>query len=252
VAAAFPELTHALFAGFRFIGPAPLPGRRRLRVVARGESGFEASESVDVVIKPAVEGDGPWSLRRRMRASEAGLKHRLLQRAGLAPTFCIVLRDTPDADARTRTVASLHRQVYANWHLHGEASTPGDWIVPLTPGDELGVDALLELALHRRADPDADYIYSDERRIDPWTGTVAPFFKPDWSPDLLLSFNYIGRLWAASPDLAARAGLTPTALAQCCARAPHPPSPRRAPRSRRTPPTIPSYRSSSPPPAPAI
>ncbi len=215
VAAAFPDLNHALFAGFRFVGPSPpAPGRRRLRIVARGETGLEACESVEVTFAPATEAEGPWSLRRRMRASEAGLKHRLLERAGPAPAFCIVLRDTHDTDARARTLASLHRQMYANWRLHDEGAAAGDWIVALTPGDELGVDALLELALHRRTDPDADYIYSDERRIDPWTGAIAPFFKPDWSPDLLRSFNYIGRLWAASPDLAARAGLTPAALAR--------------------------------------
>ncbi len=214
VAAAFPELTHALFAGFRFVGPSPpSPGRRRLRIVARGESGAEACETVDLMFQPAAEGEGPWSLRRRMRASEAGMKRGLLPRAGAEAQFCIVLRDTHDADATARTLASLHRQVFPNWHLQEDGVAPGAWIVALTPGDELGVDALLELALHRRADPAADYIYSDERRIDPSTGAMAPFFKPDWSPDLLRSFNYIGRLWAASPDLVARAGLTPSALA---------------------------------------
>jgi len=210
VAAAFPDLTHALFAGFRFIGPAPVAeGTHLLRIVARDGSGLEATESVKLVFKPAGESEGPWSLRRRMRASEAGMKRALLERAPTA--FRIILRDTPGD--RARTLASLHRQVYANWQLHDESAATTAWTVALTPGDELGVDALLELALHRRADPAADYIYSDERRIDPATGAIAPFFKPDWSPDLLLSFNYIGRLWAASPELLARAGLTPAALA---------------------------------------
>ena len=39
-----------------------------------------------------------------------------------------------------------------------------------------------------------------------------PFCKPDFSPDLLLSTNYIGRPWFATADLLARAKVTPRAL----------------------------------------
>ena len=38
-------------------------------------------------------------------------------------------------------------------------------------------------------------IYSDDDRIDPETlERWNPFFKPDWSPDLLFSMNYLGPL----------------------------------------------------------
>lgn len=82
----------------------------------------------------------------------------------------------------------------------------------LAPGDRLGEDALLELSVEsvvqaeQRGRP--DFLYSDERRTDPADGATKAFFKPDFSPDLLLSTNYIGRLWAASPALLARTGLT--------------------------------------------
>jgi ADP-heptose:LPS heptosyltransferase/GT2 family glycosyltransferase len=76
----------------------------------------------------------------------------------------------------------------------------------IRPGDVLGADALLEMALAYRADGEADFIYSDERRIDPSDGVVKAFFKPDWSPDLMLSTNYIGRLWAATPYLLNKTG----------------------------------------------
>jgi len=82
----------------------------------------------------------------------------------------------------------------------------------LAPGDRLGEDALLELSVEAvvQAGPGGrpDFLYSDERRTDPADGAPKAFFKPDFSPDLLLSTNYIGRLWAASPALLARAGLT--------------------------------------------
>lgn len=74
-------------------------------------------------------------------------------------------------------------------------------ICRLVAGDELGADALLELALGNAVGEAADLLYSDDRRNDPVSGRVQAFFKPDWSPDLLLSTNYIGRAWAADPAL---------------------------------------------------
>jgi ADP-heptose:LPS heptosyltransferase/GT2 family glycosyltransferase len=223
VAAAFPTFTDALFAGFRFIAPAPAqPGRHHLRIVARDASGEEASAEFAAVFKPAILDDGPWCLRRRMRGGEAGLMTRLLEKAAFGTDYLVVLTQAPGVPeaAMQRTLASLDRQVFARWRLHDASlsvdslSTAADsWLVPVTPGDELGVDALLEFALHRLAQPGADFIYSDERRTDPNTGGMAPFFKPDWSPDLLLATDYIGRLWTAHASLFERAGIAAPDLA---------------------------------------
>lgn len=77
----------------------------------------------------------------------------------------------------------------------------------LRAGDRLGQDALLEMAIATGLDPKTDFIYSDERRTDPVSGTMAAYFKPNWSPDLLLSCNYIGRLWVVRAGLLRRAGI---------------------------------------------
>lgn len=71
----------------------------------------------------------------------------------------------------------------------------------LTPGDQLGCDAFLEMALASAVHRGADFLYSDERRMNPASGVVEAFFKPQWSPDLMLSTNYVGRLWCARADL---------------------------------------------------
>jgi ADP-heptose:LPS heptosyltransferase/GT2 family glycosyltransferase len=71
----------------------------------------------------------------------------------------------------------------------------------LSPGDELGCDALLEAAMASLLRPGTDFLYSDERAVNPASGAVEAYFKPQWSPDLLLSANYIGRLWCARADL---------------------------------------------------
>lgn len=79
----------------------------------------------------------------------------------------------------------------------------------LTPGDQLGEDALLELSVAAAvAQERPGLLYSDERRIDPADGKMRAYFKPDWSPDLMLSSNYIGRLWAARADVLAATGAT--------------------------------------------
>jgi ADP-heptose:LPS heptosyltransferase/GT2 family glycosyltransferase len=84
----------------------------------------------------------------------------------------------------------------------------------VAPGDRLGEDAFLELAVETALAPEADFLYSDERRIDPADGEERAFFKPDFSPDLLLSTNYIGRFWVARAALLQQAGLTQGDLAE--------------------------------------
>ena len=71
----------------------------------------------------------------------------------------------------------------------------------LSAGDELGVDAFLEMAIAAALHPEADFLYSDERCRNPASGAVDAFFKPQWSPDLMSSTNYVGRLWCAREGL---------------------------------------------------
>lgn len=59
----------------------------------------------------------------------------------------------------------------------------GDFIALLDHDDELANYALLEVARLIQRHPDADFIYSDEDKIDPKGIHFNPFFKPDWSPE---------------------------------------------------------------------
>ena len=82
----------------------------------------------------------------------------------------------------------------------------------LLPGDEPGADALAELAVASGRHPDRDLLYADEVRFSPVSSEKEPFFKPDFSPDLLLSTNYIGRPWVATAALLAKTAATPASL----------------------------------------
>ena len=82
----------------------------------------------------------------------------------------------------------------------------------ICPGDELGCDALAEFALASGLHRGADFLYGDEACYNPANHRREPFFKPDFSPDLLLSTNYIGHPWFAASELVRRCDVTPRAL----------------------------------------
>ena len=69
----------------------------------------------------------------------------------------------------------------------------GDYIAFLDQGDELAQNALYEnvKVINQTG---ADLIYSDEDKITIDGTYTAPHFKPDYSPDMILSQNYISHL----------------------------------------------------------
>ncbi len=90
-------------------------------------------------------------------------------------------------------------------HLQGNTSTSGslnaalslargEYVGLLDQGDELAPDALFEVVKLLQEHPEADLIYSDVDEIDEQGNRSNPYFKPGWSPDLLLSANYVSNL----------------------------------------------------------
>lgn len=71
------------------------------------------------------------------------------------------------------------------------AMATGDYIALLDHDDEISIDALYENAKVINQHPDAGLIYSDEDKMDMQGNRLEPYFKPDYSPDLLQTNNYI-------------------------------------------------------------
>lgn len=67
----------------------------------------------------------------------------------------------------------------------------GEFIGLLDHDDELSIDALYENVELLNRYHSAGLIYSDEDKIDIRGNRIEPFFKPGYSPDLILSQNYI-------------------------------------------------------------
>ena len=105
-----------------------------------------------------------------------------------------VLDEYARLDPRIKIV---YRQV--NGHISAALNTAlglaeGDYVALLDHDDELAPQALYEATLLLEKHPEADLIYTDEDRLEVDGAHVEPYFKPDWSPHLLLSINYITHL----------------------------------------------------------
>ena len=78
----------------------------------------------------------------------------------------------------------------------------GDYIALLDHDDALAPDALYEIADAINAEPEADFIYTDEDKFTEFGGErFEPHFKPDFSIFTLRSFNYICHLTALKKTL---------------------------------------------------
>jgi glycosyltransferase involved in cell wall biosynthesis/2-polyprenyl-3-methyl-5-hydroxy-6-metoxy-1,4-benzoquinol methylase len=70
----------------------------------------------------------------------------------------------------------------------------GEFIGLLDHDDTLAPHALFEIISLLNQKPNLSLIYTDEDKIDSDGHRVCPFFKPEWSPDLILSCGYINHL----------------------------------------------------------
>lgn len=165
--------------------------------------------------------------RQRMDAQRAS---QVIASFGKPPTFRIyAMIDGLDAPCAVASIASVSRQFYPHWTMtvstpsveiadairavcgadnrvefrspaapdgpKGAAAHPFDYVIYWKCDGQLTRDALLEFARAGKKE-DADLIYGDEDKISRDGKHLAPHFKPDFSPDLLLSTNYVGNLFA--------------------------------------------------------
>ncbi|HBB64537.1 MAG: family 2 glycosyl transferase [candidate division WS6 bacterium GW2011_GWC1_33_20] len=70
----------------------------------------------------------------------------------------------------------------------------GEFIALMDNDDVVHPHALSEVVKLLNEKKNTDFIYSDEDKLDIKEKRVEPFFKPDWSPDLFMSTNYMSHL----------------------------------------------------------
>jgi GT2 family glycosyltransferase len=94
-------------------------------------------------------------------------------------------------DARVRFV-TLEQNVGISGATNAAMSLcTGEYVAFLDHDDELAAFALSEVVRTINENPDTELFYSDEDKLDEQGRRYDALFKPDWSPDLFRSCNYI-------------------------------------------------------------
>jgi len=131
-------------------------------------------------------------------------------RLGRRVDFRVVLPDTGDITGYVATKQALAKQFFPGHTRVPDLTAALDgadphrtWVLVLQPGIEPAPHALYWLARKALANHRFRLIYSDHDRMDACGGRYDPAFKPDWSPELLRSTDYIGPAAAFRADLLA-------------------------------------------------
>ena len=104
------------------------------------------------------------------------------------------LRRIARVDRRISVLTSPTNGGISNATNRAVAASRGAFVAFLDHDDELAPHALQEVADVIATHDEVDLIYSDEDKIDASGERFDPFFKPEWSPDLLLSYAYLSHL----------------------------------------------------------
>jgi GT2 family glycosyltransferase len=125
--------------------------------------------------------------------------------ASTDPSLLKYLSDLSRRDRRLRVFRLEQNAGVSAASNHALEQATGEWIGLLDHDDVLEPDALFHTARLVQEYPDTDLIYSDEDKLTE-TGLERPQFKPDWSPDLLRSCNYISHFTTIRRAVMQRAG----------------------------------------------
>jgi GT2 family glycosyltransferase len=122
------------------------------------------------------------------------------------PELTAAMEDMAAGDARIKVMALEQNGGISRATNKALAAATGEFIVLLDHDDLLDLEALAEIAAVVLTEADADVIYSDEDKLDELDRPCQPHFKPDWDPDMLLSFPYLGHVTAIRHELLQRIG----------------------------------------------
>jgi GT2 family glycosyltransferase len=118
----------------------------------------------------------------------------------------VAILDSLAADIRVKRVDLPGQSGISGATNAALALATGDYVAFLDHDDLLKPHALAQMARWIGADPSLDVVYSDEDIIDQVGELRDPHLKPDWSPDQLLSQNYVCHLTVARRSLVEAVG----------------------------------------------
>jgi O-antigen biosynthesis protein len=168
---------------------------------------FARSPKVSVVV-PVFNPPGPFldALVRSVLAQTYTNWELCLADASTAPHVRPMLDAFAKQDDRIRVnFLTDNRGIAGNTNAALELAT-GEFVAFADHDDTLAPFALFEVVAALNANPDADFLYSDEDKLDTAGERVEPNFKPDWSPETIRSRNYVCHLLVLRRELVTRLG----------------------------------------------
>ena len=192
----------------RLIGCALIPIKNKLRIRQRIRR---------LSLRSAIARYNAYVRAEAKRVSEQS-NHisECIKQMAYKPRFSIVIDGRLGTEGLNKTFQSIDLQIYSHWSatvLLGENAMEnyglpnevpfvvgeirpftldGDVLIFLRCGQRLAPDALYEFASRLNRADSVDMVYADEDQEDASGKRYQPFHKPDWSPDYLETFNYIG------------------------------------------------------------
>jgi GT2 family glycosyltransferase len=106
----------------------------------------------------------------------------------------IVLDEYAARDSRIKVAVLSHAASGADLCNAALELATGEYVALLHPDDSLAEHALHRVAEALTQNPETDFLYTDEDKVDPEGRHIEPFFKPDWSPEYFLAGPYTGNL----------------------------------------------------------
>ena len=117
-----------------------------------------------------------------------------------------ILRDAAARDPRIRCVTRAENGGIVAASNDALAEARGEFIALLDHDDLLEPHALSTMAAAIRRQPEADYLYSDEDKVNTAGDRFDRFDKPDWSPERLRGQMYTGHLSVLRTKLVRQVG----------------------------------------------
>ena len=145
--------------------------------------------------------------QRQLAAGDLGDRGRRARRVAELATLVA-------NDSRIRSV-DANAEGYAAALRAAAEQCESDFLMVLRPGDRLHPGTISVLAQTLVGDPRIDILHADED-VGEETTSHSPQLKPEWSPELLTSYNYFGRPTVIRRERLIEAGSFDESLGEAC------------------------------------
>jgi GT2 family glycosyltransferase len=179
-----------------------------LAQMAREQAGWTYRPLISIVT-PVYNTDPEWlraCVASVLRQAYSNWELCLCDDASPSAATRAALDELAVADPRIRFTRLTQNQGVSGASNAALATARGEFVLLLDHDDELAPEALIELVRFLNRHPDADVVYSDYDKLEEDGTRSDAYFKPDWSPELLLSHMYACHMTVARRALVESVG----------------------------------------------